>query len=457
MSELDEFNLDRAVKRAWASFQTRLADHVAAMADDDILLVELDGVDHPDGAAPYVQFKAWGDLVRCEASSNAYLDPLFELDEADERVLVDLGWSAPVFCSDGEPLSESLNFHLDLEHSYADRLAAMTVRAFREVWSVPHPAFLSADAMDPAPDGELGLTDSEKDDPMPMAVVARPEGYEDLQRMVDEALAPVFGHPPNKDADGDIPIRSGSAMVFVRVRRDSPVVEVFAPLVRDITGRTRAAEVVADLNRKALLIKFLLIEDSVLAGIALPAVPFVPEHLRAMLSLLSDTADDLDDGLAERLSGRLTFDDTPSDVSLDDESEPTEFTDEEASTDLPPELLTLLHLDPDGVGIDAVTAVQVCGHDRDLILSFLKTCSQEEISWRRHADTAAASGDREKSAACSHEAAAWERTVETLRGALRLVATGGSPGEAGTGGYNQNAVADQQQDRRRLCDDPGDE
>jgi len=45
MSELEEFGLDRGVKRAWATFQTRLADHVASMADDDILIVEFGGAD----------------------------------------------------------------------------------------------------------------------------------------------------------------------------------------------------------------------------------------------------------------------------------------------------------------------------------------------------------------------------------------------------------------------------
>lgn len=457
MSELDEFDLDRTVKRAWAVFQTRLADHVAAMADDDVVLVELGGADPTEGAAPYVQLEAaGGDLVRCEVSSNAHLDPLFALDARAERVLVELGWSTPTYGVDDEPDSGSSNFHLDLERSYADRLAAMTVRAFRDVWSVAHPAFLVADALgDTPPDLDVGR--SPDAEPPPLPEVAHPQGRDELQRVVDETLAVVFGHPPQKDTDGDIPVRSGSALVFVRVRPDAPVVEVFAPLVRDITGRTRAAEVVADLNRESTLIKFVLLDDAVLAVISLLATPFVPAHLHDMLAMLSQTADDIDDGLAERLNGRLMFDESTSGLAASDrDGPPMGVTDEETAGGLPPQLQTLVHLDPHGVGaVDAATAAKVCGHDRDQILSFLKICSQEEISWRQRADTAAAAGDREEADASNHEAAAWEQTVETLRGALRFVVTSGPSGRAAPGGWTQQQALFPDPERPTLFDEPG--
>lgn len=461
MSELDEFDLDRAVKRAWAAFQTRLADHIAGMSDDDILIVELGGGDHSDGAAPYVQFKAWGgDLVRCEVTSNAYLDPLFGLSTDAERVLTGLGWNAPTYGRREEADSGSDNFHLDLERSYADRLAAMTVRAFRDVWSVPHPAFLIADALGQAPPPDLGVTGQAEVEPPPLPAISHPQDAEDLQRLVDETLTPVFGHPPQKDDDGDIPVRSGSALVFVRVRRDAPVVEVFAPLVRDISGRTRAAEVVADLNRRSVFIRFVLLDDAVLAVISLPAMPFVPAHLRDMLALMSETADDIDDQLAERLGGRLTFQDEPIDVGdspterrRSGDAEPISESDD---NELAPELVTLLHLDPHSDGsVDPETAAKVCGHDRDLILGLLRTASEQEISWRESADTALAGGDREEADVCRHEAAAWEQTVETLRGALRVVVTSTSRGRASRRGWTQQQELFPDPTRPTLFDEPG--
>lgn len=400
------------------------------MADDDILIVELGGADPGDGAAPYVQFKAQEvDRVRCEVSSNTYLDPTYQLDEGTELVLTGLGWSAPMYSQGEEPDSGSDNFHLVLERSYADRLAAMTVRAFRDVWSVPHPAFLTADALGDTPQPDLGVAAQTEVEQIPIEEVVYPEDADDLQRLVDETLTPLFGHPPEKDDDGDIPVRSGSALMFVRVRHETPVVEVFAPLVRDISDRTRAAEVVADLNRGSLFIRYVLFDDTVMAVISLPAMPFVPAHVRDMLSVLSDTAGNIDDEVATRLGGRLMFEE-PAALERD-----IYVVDEETPKDLPPELLTLLHLDADGTGaVDDATAATVCGHDRDRILLFLKLSSEQEIEWRKSAETAAAAGDAVEAAACNHEAAGWQQTLETLRGALRLVVTANPPERSSRGG-----------------------
>ena len=40
MSEFAESELDRSTTLAWSAFRGRLADHVAAMQDDDVVLVE---------------------------------------------------------------------------------------------------------------------------------------------------------------------------------------------------------------------------------------------------------------------------------------------------------------------------------------------------------------------------------------------------------------------------------
>ena len=186
-----------------------------------------------------------------------------------------------------------------------------------------------------------------------------------------------------KDDDGDIPVRSGSALLFVRVKTTGPVVEIFAPLVKGITNRTRAAEVMSDLNGDNLFAKFFLNDDYVIAEIQMPASPFIPEQLEDMLAHMLRIADEIDEGLAERLSGRLPFfqDDAE---STRRKAEPDE--DDEADEDeLPPELQAIIQIEAEG---------------------------------------ALSSGDREEAEVCEGEAESWAASVSQLRLALRIVVIG---------------------------------
>ena len=66
-------DLEASTELAWTAFRQRLADRLAEAADDAVLLIELEtGVDEDElsGAAPYVQFVAWGEeMIRAEVSS----------------------------------------------------------------------------------------------------------------------------------------------------------------------------------------------------------------------------------------------------------------------------------------------------------------------------------------------------------------------------------------------------
>ncbi len=417
MSEQAEFDFDRANDQAWQGFRRWLGDQISAMGDGDHLVIQLAGIAEGDGAAPYVRFDADGGRIRCEVSGNAGLAPGFAVDESGERLLTALGWETPADQSGQESATEPPGHRIDLAPAYADRLAVMTVRAFREVWSVAHPSFLTVEPPAPPVAPERAAP-----------AICSPQDADDLQRLVDETLTPVFGHPPVRDADGDIPVWIGEAVMYVRVRRDMPVVEIVAPLVRDLAGRTRAAEVVGDLNRRSTLVKYLLVDDSVFAVVTLPAMPFVPAHLADALQLVWGVVEDADEPFAARLSGRRA----------DADTDPGE---------LAPELVTLMHLDPEGEGsVDAATAARVCRHDADLIRHLLRRASEEEISWRTRGDQAEATGDHDEFAAARHEAAGWAQTVETLRAALRVVvsapdseraakpADGQPPTSAGQGG-----------------------
>lgn len=417
MSEFAGFDLDRSTARAWSSFQSRLADHVAAMEDDDVLLVEAESSLDGGGAAPYVQFAAWGkDMVRGEVSGNAYLADDHLLDASGVAALESLGWSAPTYGPDDEPDNGSINFHVDLERNHADRLAVMTVRALRDVFGVAHPAFLTSDelAINDVPASRdvadpVAGTEAHPDEPLAIM----PTDREHLLSLVDDALVPVFGHVPEHDEDDDVPVVNGSGLVWVRVLEDVPVVQLFSALVCDVADLERAAFEVAVLNRDVRLIKFVLVEDTVMAHLYLPALPFAPLHLRTMLDLMSTTVDRVDDDLVTRIGGRRAFE-TPTG---------TEDAPGGQATSLHPAMLTLLQLDADSPGsVDPELAATICEMDRDLILELITWNSEQEIAWRQVRDEAVLLGDPDDEAdVAQHEMQHAERFTNLLRRALRVV------------------------------------
>jgi hypothetical protein len=86
-------------------------------------------------------------------------------------------------------------------------------------------------------------------------------------------------------------------------------VVIFAAVVHDVAGRSRAAEVLNDLNVEARWVKFQLIRDRVFVTMSVLSRPFVPAHLHQAVRILSDVADGIDNELAAKLNGRTTFSD----------------------------------------------------------------------------------------------------------------------------------------------------
>lgn len=333
------WTVDAAAEQGWAAFRRRLADHVAALADDDILIVETESVaadpdvDDLDGTEPYVQFLAYGGgRIHAEVSSNAWLRPGRQLDEASVHALLALGWTAP---ADEDEDDDGGNFTADARTSEADRLAEMAVAALRDVFGVPHPAFLLADGLEvqPGTGRYVERTAHEADiasvpDDEPLAV--HPADRDELVALVDSALTPVFGHAPQHDEDGDIPVIADNAVVYVRVRQDMPVVEIFCRVVRDVADHDAALFEVNELNNEHPLISFAVVGDSVMAETHIPALPFAPAHVRDLLDMMCRCVDKVAPALARRVGGRVElgepdpeYVDEIADVDdVDDDAEP---------------------------------------------------------------------------------------------------------------------------------------
>jgi hypothetical protein len=302
MKNAPEVSMDEGTDAAWTRFRRRLADRLASLDNGDYVLVELEGDEEDDGrCTPYVQAtSADGLYVVAEVSGNPYLIPQHRLDKASRRQLTRLGWAR---ASKG---SENRNYSVEFDVSRADEVAVMMVRALREVFGVVHPAFLVGAGID-LTDG--GTPVSEAPEPAydePLAVV--PDDRAELDGLVEQVLTRVLGQTPVRDQDGDIGVVSGSAVVFVRVLPDQPIIEIFAELVVAVTEPDRARFEVAVLNRDCKFAKFVLVDDMVKAHVHLPARPFAPEHLRYALAMMCEMADAVDDDLAFRVGGRTFLD-----------------------------------------------------------------------------------------------------------------------------------------------------
>ncbi|WP_157109661.1 T3SS (YopN, CesT) and YbjN peptide-binding chaperone 1 [Rhodococcus sp. WMMA185] len=424
----DSTSFDEAIDQSWIMFQRKLADHLSAMQNDDTLILEWIEESTVDGFTPYVQFLIWGDeYVRAEVPSNAYLAPRYALAPETQQRLVELGWDRPTRLVDDEPDEGSPAFFVDKERRWADQLAAMTVTTLREIWNVPHPSFILTEiagtlegansdidshAAESRPD-PIGLDDT-------TAVV--PEDPDQLRNLVARTVEQALGFRPDVDEDSDVILKLDDQSVLVIAHPSQPLVRVWVPLLYGIAGRTRAAENVCDLTRRWPGIRFTLDEDRLNASIDVSANPFVPRHLVDALNRFSAFVPSVDAQFAARFDGsrfadgprRSCGDNVPSSASTDDDDD---------DEDLPPALLTMLHLDPNGSGsLSGDEVAAVCGNDRDAILEYLTIAQEQEISWREFAETARGEGDPEEAATCDHEARAWAKTYESLRSALRVIA-----------------------------------
>lgn len=297
MQDLENFDIDSTTQQAWDRFTANLAEVLSVMDDtSDLTISVARGV--VEGESPAIRFSSQGTEVLATIvrglSAPGEMDP----SEDEESVLVELGWHAP-------------DEHVDAYHARCDQeetepLAALTSQTVQEVLDVLHPVFLEPDQLKEILRGDASWQSAPPPERPENAAIS-PLNRAELDRVVDVYLEKIFGHPALRNPDGDVSIRVGSTMIFLRSTLDAEEIVLFAPLVHDVSGRSRACEVLNDLNVETRYGRFALHKDRVYVQVSVPAKPFVPGHLRQTLRILSHIADGLDEELADKLGGRTTF------------------------------------------------------------------------------------------------------------------------------------------------------
>lgn len=295
MADYRDFDFDATQRHAWAEFTLRLDEVLSVMDSTGDLTISAVG---PDGTTmrPGIRFSmVRPGIIGAFVTGSDDGDPT----PAEEDQLRRLGWSAPG--------GEAAAFHVETDQESSSDLAALASDTLSSVFGVLHPIFLHPDQLAEILQGETKWT------PLAPRKLGRdetavmPGSRPELDALVDEELRRVFGHPPLRNDLGDVAIRVGSTMVFLRSASDGAELLLFSALVHDVVGRSRACEVLNDLNVEARFGRFALHRDRVFVQLAVPAQPFVPAHLHQALAHLSQIADAIDDELAAKLGGRTTF------------------------------------------------------------------------------------------------------------------------------------------------------
>lgn len=279
--DLDDFDVEKTTAGAWAAFTANLAEVLSVMDDTSDLTIS---AARAGGDTPAISFSSDGHTVTARVVGDT------------DQSLEGLGWQLV----EGVPTQQC-----DQEHTTP--LAELTAQTMQDAFDVIHPVFLEPDQLKEILRGDAEWQERPSVPARASEPAIMPGSQAELDRLVDEQLERIFGHPPLRNPQGDVAIRVGSTMLFLRSTPDASEIVLFSPLVNDVAGRSRACEVLNDLNVESRYGRFALHRDRVYVQVSVAAHPFVPSHLHHALSIMSQIADGIDDDLAQKLGGRTTF------------------------------------------------------------------------------------------------------------------------------------------------------
>jgi hypothetical protein len=299
----------------WAAFEARLATALAAMEHATYLVVSL--ASEPRSiASAYVQFAQGGLLgFRAEAAGNPWLPLGHGIRPAQQEKLGELGWQQPGSAPEGR------NWVREWEEPvpFAD-VAAVAVQTLREAYGARTPDELTYRIggfpahHGPVPDPELGIPRDRptSDEPVAAVVGARthpaPEPDEAVASLEAALSEFVSGADLVPDRDGDLPIRVGSALMFVRrVPGRPPLLQLFSPLVSGVDMTPALLESLNDINRNILFGRVFWAEREIVVSMELTAVAISAKQIAFGCVQLGNLADHLDDVLRGRFGGRTMF------------------------------------------------------------------------------------------------------------------------------------------------------
>jgi len=306
-------DLRTKVTEAWQEFNRALAAGLAQLPSGASLELTLDPTASGTEDAIYsvcLETEPAGTVTGL-AVGNANLPDGYRLGRAAVGDLVALGWSPPgVIAGSGE------SFGLRLPAGDAPKLAVIATRTLRDVYGAPHPAFLTYAAH--LADGSavdlpaLGTARSIFDAEQPETPARADSTALPLGERVALTVARLLKTPLDQltvDGDGDINIRAGSAMVFVRVRDNPPLIDVFSPVLTEVEPSEQLYAKLSELTNRMPIGRLYCAKDTVWASVPVFGRDFQPSHLMLAVQVMTGLADELDDRLQGEFGGKRFFGD----------------------------------------------------------------------------------------------------------------------------------------------------
>ncbi|WFE25597.1 hypothetical protein O7623_19700 [Solwaraspora sp. WMMD791] len=324
LDEPSTADLREKVTQAWRDFAAALAATLPTLPAGAQVELTLDPTASGTGDAIYSVGVRIGlqDRLNASAVSNATLPAEYRMNRDAVAELVALGWSPPgVVAGSGD------NFGLTTTTGDVSRLASVITHTLRQVYGAPHPAFVVYavhDANDEPieveplgtarPQSSIGDTFGlpTGDDLVGDGDEVDPADALPLDDQVRTVVATMMRSTPEHlhvDADGDIGIRAGSAMVFVRIRDNPPLVDVFSPVLTEVEPTEQLYVKLSELTNRMPIGRLYCTNDTVWASIPVFGRNFQATHLMLAVQVMTGLADELDDRLHGEFGGKRFFGD----------------------------------------------------------------------------------------------------------------------------------------------------
>ena len=291
----------------WREFETHLTLALGRLPTDGALvLTARSATGEPTYYLQYAQGGLTGFVA--EAVSNNYLTGSLALSPIQEQLMADLGWRWP---TEGAAKPENFNREWPMPAPFDD-IARLAVATLREVYGVKGTSSVvyralakaSGDYAIPA----LGIDIASGQAPSSAGHAATPT-LEELGPLVEAAVKAFTGSPDlQRDKDGDLPIRMGSAMVFVRVvAGPPPTVIVFAPVLWGIELSPELLAAINDANVQVHYGRLFWNGREVMVASELPAIGLTPDEIAFACFQIGSIADHFDDQLQTAFGGKTMF------------------------------------------------------------------------------------------------------------------------------------------------------